>query len=171
MMQVESFLARYPPFDAVPPEERIRVARATQIEFFPAGTTILRQAGPPAAFLYVVRRGAVELRDGGRTVDLLEEGEVFGHPSLLSGLSPGLEVRAHDDTLCYLIDAEVAQEVFGTPAGLSYLASSLRRRTTRALDIRHAARIDPRVAPVGELLRRAPVTCPRGTTVGEAAAL
>ena len=62
-MQVEAFLARYPPFDSLALEEIGRVARSVQIEFFPAGTTILKQAGEPARFLYVVRAGAVELLD------------------------------------------------------------------------------------------------------------
>ncbi len=170
-MQVESFLARYPPFSALPGDDLHRIAGSVQIEYFPAGATILRQAGEPARFLYVVRRGAVELLDEGRVLDLLEEGELFGHPSLLSGLSPGMEARAHDDTICYLADPTVATEVFGTEAGLAFLASSLRRRSIRAIDIRDAGRLDPRLAPVGQLIRRAPVTCPPATSVREAAAL
>jgi len=169
--QVDSFLARYAPFSALPSEDRARIAGTAQIEYFPAGTTILRQGGAPAAYLYVVRRGAVELRDEGRTIDLLEEGEVFGHPSLLAGLGPGLEVRSHDDTLCYLLEPGVAQEVFATAAGLSFLAASLRRRTTRAIDVREAGRIDPRLTAVGDLVRRSLVTCEPGTPVGDAADL
>ncbi|HET6790018.1 MAG TPA: putative nucleotidyltransferase substrate binding domain-containing protein [Actinomycetota bacterium] len=171
VMQVESFLARYPPFSALPREELHRIAGSVQIEYFPAGATILRQAGEPARFLYVVRRGAVELLDEGRVLDVLEEGELFGHPSLLSGLSPGVEARAHDDTLCYLADPDVATEVFGSEAGLAFLASSLRRRSIRAIDIRDAGRLDPRLAPVGQLVRRVPVTCSPATSVREAAAL
>ena len=38
---------------------------------------------PPSAFLYVVRTGGVELLEDGTVVDLLEEGELFGHPSLV----------------------------------------------------------------------------------------
>jgi CBS domain-containing protein len=169
-MQVESFLARYPPFSALPRDELHRISRSIQIEYFPAGATILRQGGEPARFLYIVRRGAVELLDEGRMLDLLEEGELFGHPSLLSGLSPGVEARAHDDTLCFLADPAVATEVFGTTAGLAFLASSLRRRSIRAMDARDDP-VDPRLAPVGALVRRAPVTCPLTMPVREAAAL
>ena len=168
---MESFLARCPPFSALRADELHRIAGSAQIEYFPAGTTILRQAGEPARFLYVVRKGAVELLDRGRVVDLLEEGELFGHPSLLSGLSPGMDARAHADTLCYLVDPDVATEVFGTPAGLRFLASSLRRRSTRAIEVREADRLDPRFTLVGELVRRAPVTCPPSMSVKEAAAL
>ena len=135
-MQVGPSLARHPPFDSVVPEELERVARSVQIEFFPAGTTILLQAGEPARFLYVVRTGAVELLDEGRVLDLLGEGEAFGHPSLLSGLGPTFQVRAHEDTLCYLLDREVAEEVMGTPSGLAFLSASLLRRERRARMVR-----------------------------------
>jgi CBS domain-containing protein len=141
------------------------------IEYFPSGTTILRQAGEPSRFLYVVRRGAVELLDAGSVVDLLEEGEVFGHPSLLSGLSPGMEARSNADTLCYLVEPSVAEAVFGTSTGLAFLSSSLRRRSLRALGPREADRPDPRLAPVGGLVRRELVTCPSAISVREAAEL
>lgn len=170
-MQVRSFLERYPPFDSLPPDGLDRIAHSTQIEYFPAGTTILHQAGEPARFLYVVRRGAVELLDEGRMVDLLEEGELFGHPSLFSGLSLGMEARAHSDALCYLIDRTAAEEVFQTTSGLAFLSSSLRRRSLGALELREAERLDPRLASVGRLVRRKLVTCQPAMAVREAAEL
>lgn len=170
-MQVGPFLARHPPFDSVVPEELERVARSAQIEFFPAGTTILQQAGEPARFLYVVRTGAVELLDEGRVLDLLGEGEAFGHPSLLSGLGPTFQVRAHEDTLCYLVDREVAEDVMGTPSGLAFLSASLLRRERRARMVREGEPLAVGLARVGALVRRAPVTCSPDATVREAAGL
>ena len=57
----------------------------THIEFYGRDQIILQAGGEPARFLYVVRTGAVELVDEEQVLDLLSEGEVFGHPSLLSG--------------------------------------------------------------------------------------
>ena len=54
----------------------------------------------------MVRRGTVELVDRGKVIDLLGEGEMFGHPSMLSGMPTGFEVRAEEDVLCYAIRAE-----------------------------------------------------------------
>lgn len=169
VIAVDAFLRRYPPFDDLSDPDLERVASATQIEFFPAGTEILRQGGSPASFLYVVRTGAVELLDEGVVVDLLGEGEAFGHPSLTSGLGPAFSVRAHEDTLCYLIDGEVAEEILATRRGLAFLSSSLRRRTVRALAIRDGDRPDPRLTRVGALVRRAPVVCRADETVQDAA--
>jgi len=169
MIAVDAFLRRYPPFDDLTERELSRVADSVRIEFFEAGAEILRQGGEPAAFLYVVRTGAVELLDEGEVVDLLVGGEAFGHPSLTSGLSPAFSVRAHEDTLCYLIDREVAEEVLATRPGLAFLSSSLRRRTVRALALREADHPDPRLTPVGALVGRPPVIVRGDETVREAA--
>ncbi len=168
-MDIPTFLSKYPPFDVLDPERLDRVARGVQIEFFPTGTVILRQAGEPSQFLYVVRTGAVELLDEDRVLDLLGEGEVFGHFSLLSGLGPSFTVRALEDTLCYLIDPQVAQEVLGTRRGLAFLSVTLRRREARAVEGYEADRLDPRLATAGSLIRRPPVTCSPVATVREAA--
>ena len=55
------------------------------MEYFPSGTTILRQGGEPVEHVRVIVRGAVELVDRGRVLDVLGEGDMFGHPSMLSG--------------------------------------------------------------------------------------
>jgi CBS domain-containing protein len=172
VMQVEAFLARHPPFDSLETAELERVARSVQIEFFAAGTTILQQAGEPARSLYVVRTGAVELLDEGRVLDLLGEGEAFGHPSLLSGLGPAFAVRAHEDTLCYLVDRVVAEEVMATPSGLAFLTASLLRRERRAGLAREGESAAPvGLVRVGALIRRRPVICAPEATVREAAEL
>ncbi|HET9671796.1 MAG TPA: cyclic nucleotide-binding domain-containing protein, partial [Actinomycetota bacterium] len=87
-MEAHAFLARFPPFDDLGSDDLAAVAGAATLRSFPGGTTILRQGGAPATELYVVRTGAVELIDDGTVVDLLEEGEAFGHPSLIAEMAP-----------------------------------------------------------------------------------
>jgi CBS domain-containing protein len=130
-MDVRSFLSRHPPFDALDREALERVARSVEIEHFAPGTVILQQSGEPAHHLVVIRRGAVEVVDSGRVVDLLVEGEAFGGPSLVSGGSPAATIIAHEDSLCYLIPADVAAEVLETSAGVTFLVRALRRRIER----------------------------------------
>jgi CBS domain-containing protein len=60
-MDIPSFLRMYPPFDDLDDERLADVVRHAHIEFFPEGTVILQEFGEPARFLYVVRRGAVEV--------------------------------------------------------------------------------------------------------------
>ena len=169
-MQVESFLVRFPPFDALEDGAMDRIAAATQIGFFPDGSTILTRGGPPSTFLYVVRTGAVELVDDDTVIDLLEEGELFGHPSLIAGLPPTFSVRAVEDTLCYLIDRTVADEVLRTRSGIEFLAHGLARRGRLIAEAREGERIVRPPPPISALIHREPIACAPSTTVGEAAA-
>lgn len=166
-MDVTTFLARYPPFDALAPEALEKVAKAVEIEHFPTGTVILEQSGEPARFLYVVRKGAVELLAEGRLYDLLSEGEVFGQFSLLDGESPTATVRAHEDTLCYLIGAGLADEVLGTSAGRTFVLGTMRERLAVGYETVEPAGLPYR--PVGGLIRRGMVAADPGMTVAEAA--
>jgi len=169
MVDIPSFLRTYPPFDALDEETLARVVQGTEIAFFPAGEVILQRSGEPARAAYVVRSGAVELLDGDGLVDLLGPGELFGHPSLTAGTEPSFTVRAYEDSLCYLIDAEVMEDVLGTREGLTFLSASLRRRMVRALEGLEADRADPWRIDVERLIRREPISCESTATVREAA--
>jgi CBS domain-containing protein len=166
-VDVATFLSRYPPFDALAPAELARVAKAVEIEHFPAGAVILEQSGEPARFLYVVRKGAVELIAEGRLYDLLSDGEVFGQFSLLAEESPTSTVRANEDTLCYLIGAGVADEILGTSAGQSFVLGKMRARLAAG----HEAMEPPGLPfrPIGGLVRRRPIAADPGMTIAVAA--
>ncbi|MGZ5300604.1 MAG: putative nucleotidyltransferase substrate binding domain-containing protein [Actinomycetota bacterium] len=166
-MDVATFLSRYSPFGGISPDELAKVARSVEIEHFPAGTVILEQSGKPARYLYMVRKGAVELIAEGRLYDLLSEGEVFGQFSLLAHESPTSTVRAHEDTLCYLIGADVADEVLGTSAGQLFVLGRMRERLAAGHDAMEPRSLQLR--PVGGLVRRAPVAAEPGMSVAGAA--
>lgn len=170
-MDVVTFLSRHPPFEGLDAGALARVAASVQIEHFAPGTVILQQAGAPAAHLYVVRRGHVEIVDDDRVIDEIPEGGVFGMWSLLDQVAPSATVRAAEDTLCYLIDAEVANSVLRTGAGVAFVAASVRRRIARVDETLKAELDTVRYREVGELVRRPAVTCDPGITVAEAAEL
>src|SRR5690242_3078624 len=104
-MDVAAFLGKHPPFDSLAPQALERIGSGVRIEYFADDSVIIQSAGEPARFLYVIRRGAVELLEEEHVLDVLGEGEAFGYLSLLSGLSPVSTVRAAEDTICYLIEA------------------------------------------------------------------
>lgn len=166
-VDVATFLSRHPPFDALAPGELAKVARSVEIEHFPAGTVILEQSGEPAGYLYMVRKGAVELIAEGRLYDLLSDGEVFGQFSLLAHESPTSTVRAHEDTLCYLIGEDVADEVLGTSAGQLFVLGRMRERLAAGHETMEPLSLQLR--PVGGLIRRSPVAAGPGMSVAGAA--
>src|SRR5262245_16515932 len=101
MHDVVEFLGQHPPFDELSEQELGGLAGDVEVEFFSAGETIFKQGEEAMKHVRVIRRGAVELVDQGKVLDLLGEGELFGHPSMLSGQPTGFEARAREDTLCY----------------------------------------------------------------------
>jgi CBS domain-containing protein len=168
-VDVRSFLEDHPPFEALGEAELDRVVASVQIEHFAPGSVILQQAGAPATHLFVVRRGEAEIVDDGRVIDQIGEGDVFGMWSLLDQVAPTATVRATEDMLCYLIDADVANGVLGSRAGVAFVVASVRRRIAR-VDETLKAGIDPvRYRDVGALVRRPAVTCDPATPVAEAA--
>ena len=168
--EVTRFLREHAPFDALEPATVERVAAAAEIEFHRAGETIFAQGADPVEHLRVVRSGEVEIVHDGRVLDLLGEGELFGHASMLSGLPPGFEARAAEDTLTYRIPAEVAREPLAAPAGLRFVTRSLLEQSEvgRA---DHEPTPDATQQPVGSLLRDPPVICRPEASIREAAQL
>ena len=138
-----------------------------ELEHHPAGTTLFSQGAEPVSHLRVVRSGAVELVLDGRTLDLLGVGELFGQTSMLSGLPTGFTARAHEDTTCLRIPADVARATLGRPEALRYLSRSLLDRG-RLGPAREQA-TDPADQPVEALVRRPLVVCAPDTTIREAA--
>jgi len=170
--EVTRFLQEHPPFDALDADEIDRVAAAAELEFHRAGSTIFSQGAEPVEHLRIVRAGAVEIVFDGRVLDLLGEGELFGHASMLSGLPTGFEARAGEDTVCYRIPAEVAQEPLSRPAGLRFVARSLLEPWAEGAGAQATEPgLEPPLQPVGALIRSPPVVCAPETAIREAAEL
>jgi CBS domain-containing protein len=167
MHDIVEFLTHHEPFDALPEDALEELARSVEVEFFPEGTTIFRQGEGPLQHVWVVRRGLVELVDGERVLDVLGEGELFGHRWMLAGLPAGFEARTAEDTLCYRMPAEAAMAALARPAGLRYVAQSLHARSLP--DVATGTALDPAHQPVAQLVNGHPIICDPDWTVREAA--
>ena len=160
------------PFRSVDSVAMDKLAERVEVEFFTAGTTLFKQGAQAQQRVRVVRKGAVELVDHGRVLDLLGEGELLGHPSMVSGLPTGFEARAHEDTLCYSLRAEDVLPLLTRPAGLRYLARSLLDRPKPgpmvAADV---SGFDLAQQPVRALIREQPIICESDVPIRDAARL
>lgn len=169
MERMHTFLSHCSPFDALTEDELRAVADASEEVAYPNGGVVLVEDGPAAEHFYVVREGAVELLHEGQVVDVLDPGEGFGHPSLLTGLGPSFTARAVEGTRLVLVPKQQALEVLGRPAGAGFVARTLRDRLTRAGQTVHGLP-ELHTARVGSLVdRRTPFLDPE-TTIREAAA-
>ena len=170
MEEIADFLAQFPPFDTLSRDELLHVAAAVAVRSYPAGTDILIEDGPPASELYVIRKGSVELRHQDVVVDILEPGESFGHPSLLTGMASAFTVRAHEDSTCSTINRELALEILGRPAGAIFVARTMRERLIRTGYTVHGLP-EVRTVRIGNLISAPPVFCRPERTIREAASL
>jgi len=153
LSEIARFLVARAPFDGLGPEELGELAGQTEIEFHVAGAAILTEDGGPVTFLRVIHSGAVDIIHDGRLLDLLGTGDTFGHAAMLSGLPPGFEARAAEDTLCYRIPVSVARPL-------------LERVKQREIEVSAAA---PSRQPVTRLIRSPTVLCEPMESIREAA--
>ena len=130
---------------------------------------MLVEDGTPADALFVVLDGSMELLHQEFAVDVLVPGQCFGHPSLLSDSAPAFTVRAREPSRCLLVPGTVALDVLSRPAGVRWVARSLRHRL---VETGHTAHGLPELSTtrIGALVAREPLVLPAGASVREAAA-
>jgi len=146
------------------------VEAALEITFYPKGSKVLERSGPQSQHLYLIRKGGARLERDGRPVLHLEEGEVFGYPSLLSEDTPAFDVVAEEDLLVYRWPREVFQKLLEHPIFAEFFTRRLAERLRLANRAEGLGLVHLDLAlPVGELVTRPPVFIARQATVGEAA--
>ncbi|HWF56465.1 MAG TPA: putative nucleotidyltransferase substrate binding domain-containing protein [Solirubrobacteraceae bacterium] len=155
----ETFLTRYPPFHQFDAVQLGAVLHGAARKSLPAGAVVLVEDGVPATGLWVVLDGSFEVLHEGEAIQVLEPGECFGHPSLLTGMAPAFTVRSREPSECVVIAAAPARALLGTPAGAEYVARTLRWRLTSAGHTVHALR-DVGTTPVSAIMRPARFVSP-----------
>jgi CBS domain-containing protein len=164
------FLAQHEPFSRLGPDGLRQIGRTLEIRYARRGEVVLRREGDPTTHLGVVRKGAVRLEVEGRPADVLDEGEVYGFPSLLSRGRPRFDVIAVEDSLLYLVPAATFHDLVEHHAAfgeffLHSLADRLRLATVRQT----SSLAGDLTTPVIRLASGDPVFVDRDATIGEAA--
>lgn len=164
-----TFVRNTPPFDALPETAFEAASKAFEIVFFPAGTRILTRGGKPSEHLYVIRKGAVRLERESQTLQVLEEGEIFGFTSLISGKAT-LDVSVEEDLLAYRLPKQEFEALLAHAAFAGHFATGLAERLRNSLERSQVVSFQPDLAvPVSTLLRGPALRVPQTATVGEAA--
>jgi CBS domain-containing protein len=167
MEHLDTFLARQPPFDQVEPTVLREIAGGAVEQRFEPGERVLVEDGPPAPGLWVILSGSMDIVHEGEVIQVLEPGECFGHPSLLTGMAPAFTVRAREPSSCAMLGADAGQRVLGTKAGAAYVASTMRKRLIRAGHTVHGL-LDVGTTPVSAIMRP-PSFCDPDESLREAA--
>jgi CBS domain-containing protein len=166
-----AFVRERSPFGRLDDAALAGLNRGLEVVYLPAGTRILERGGSPGTHLFLVRSGSVRLERADGLVLLVEEGELFGYRSILTGDPPAFDATAETDVLCYRFPAEVARPLLEHPAVSAVLARGLAERL-RAVS--PAARVVtlPETGTgirLRDLIGRAPVIVDPGTPVSDTA--
>jgi CBS domain-containing protein len=164
-----AWLRTTPPFGALPAARFERAAAAVDVVFHPAGTWLVRAGGRPLAHLFVIRKGAVRIERDGQTLQVLEEGEVFGYTSLITGQA-NLDVHVEEDLVAYRLPAAEFRSLLEDVQFASHFAGGLAERLKAALAQSPLATFRPDLSlEVQQIGREPAVWVDAGATVGEAA--
>ena len=168
LVEIRDFLAAHHPFDALPESSLAQIPGSLLVRYLRRSAAFPPQPAADDA-LYVVRRGAVELRDGaGELVDKLGEGDFHAADNTTRTLS-GIAV---EDTLLYVLPrARLAALRSEHPDFDRLFTASIAERISKALvSVKRSASGGTLInIEVGELVARSPVCAASGTSVRAAA--
>ncbi len=173
LIEIREFLASHPPFDQLTDEALDRLPKELTIRYLRRGTPFPPQDAEHAA-LYIVRKGAVELRNASDELAAkFAEGDIYAAGCLSHDPERELNGATVEDSLFYLLPCERLQALRDSDQGFNeYFTQSISTRLRRAREILHDA---PRAGgnlmtvEVGALIARSPVTVSPATSIQEAA--
>ena len=175
LIEIQEFLASHPPFDKLPAETLEWLPKRLSVRYIRRGNPFPPEdADQP--YVYVLRRGAVELRDAqGDLVGKLAEGDLCDMPCRSADQGPRLIGSTAEDTLVYLLPCSDLVTLRARHAAFAeHFEQSVTNRLRRALDAVLNAPSSGgglMAVRVGTLINRPVVTATPQTSIREAAAI
>jgi len=165
------YLRSLEPFRRVPEALFQAAVSDLEVAFFPAETAVVRAGGEPLVHLYVIRTGSVRRERPGGQPSVLEEGEVFGHISLMTGEAT-MDVTVEEPLLAYRIPKAGFQLLLNDASFASQFAAGLGERLRSSLEHSPVTDVEADLqADVERLLRGPAAWIGPEATVSEAARL
>jgi CBS domain-containing protein len=165
-------LAAFPPFDVMDSAAIAYLARHIELSYHPQSSEILAPESGIPRFLYIVKRGAVRVRQpltsaaGGNDVLVLGPGECFSIAALMEKRPVTGTYVAVADAFCYGLERSHFERLLEMSAPFRQFCTdrmaALLRQSRRLLAQEYAATVGERqsaLTALRTLIRRAPVAC------------
>lgn len=104
-IRVADFLKNYPPFSEIYIEDLETLSQEIRIVYKGKGEIVFKEGEHAHNYFYVVHKGAVVLTKNSKndTVDLCDEGDIFGLRPLLANENYKIEAKAYEECILYAI--------------------------------------------------------------------
>ena len=109
--RILDFMREQHPFTLLTEPERERIDATAVARTYGDGARIIAQDGQQSEFLYLLADGEVGLVRDGEELQVLEEGDCFGYPSMISRAAPAFDVIARGEVLVHCVPATVFREL------------------------------------------------------------
>jgi CBS domain-containing protein len=163
------FIYAQPPFNCLTEAELNLTKQTLEISTVEKGVHILTQDGPPSKYLYLIREGAVRYVRDGKVIQVLEEGDLFGYPSMLNQEAASSDVIAEEKTTLYCIPEKTFRELIDNAQFAEFFLKSLSERLQQHISLEQPSLGGDLTTLVGDLIIRPPVLISPAATVAEAA--
>ena len=167
--RVLDFMRGHHPFNLLNEGELERVNAAACVQTFKDGVHVLTQGGDTSECLFLLAAGEARLLRDREEVQVLEEGDVFGYPSIINQGAPAFDVVAHGEITVHCIPAQAFRELLGNAAFAEFFLQSLGERLQRVTSGGATSLGGELTTALGDLALRPPVTIASTATVAEAA--
>ncbi|MBK1721120.1 putative nucleotidyltransferase substrate binding domain-containing protein [Thiocystis violacea] len=173
LIEIQEFLASHPPFDQLPQEALERLPKRLSVRYFRRGTEFPpSEAEQPC--LYILRRGAVELRDPeGELIGKLAEGDLCEMPCREQPDELNYQGTTAEDTLVYALPCTELADLRAKHAAFSeHFDQSISNRLRKALDIvvdAPSAGTGLMTVRVRDMVKRSAITTGPETSIRDAA--
>lgn len=183
--EVVEFLKKVPPFQFLDEAAITNLAFGVSMEFYPKGSTILQQGGPPSKYLHIIKKGGVKIfrkssDEEEAIIDYRSEGDIFGYLSLIGGDKSRANVVAVEDTICYLLNRETVKHLLDTDPAVReffmksflkiYIDKTYKEMQSKSLVYSGGDKV-LFTTSVGEIATKEVITAPHEITIQEAAKL
>jgi CBS domain-containing protein len=173
LLEIQDFLASHPPFDKLPADTLERLPKRLSVRYLRRGS-VFPPTDADQPYLYIVRRGAVEIRDSqGDLIGKLAEGDLYPAACRSQEELSLMQGSTAEDTLFYMLPcADLMTLRDGHAEFAEHFDQSVAQRLRRALDaVTNAPSTGSGLMTlrVGKLINRPLVTATPETSIREAA--
>ncbi|MGI2175832.1 putative nucleotidyltransferase substrate binding domain-containing protein [Shewanella ulleungensis] len=166
VLEIQSFIAQYAPFDQLPEQVLTDIAKSVEISYYRTDSMIVN-FNDRITELYMIRSGVVELyRRKGELYNRLDQGQLFGQMGLLTNNKVRFPAKAVKDTLVYCIPESVFNELCENYDDFADFVEA--EDTTRLKQAVKGKTVDANAlttSKVKTLLTREPVILPCNSTI------